>query len=331
MQHARTALAILFLAGFAALGAAFPDDAARCADPFVWKVRIAPAAAVKGEKVLLGEIGEPVGEIDPEVWKILAATPLWSMPGRESQVNMPRGKVLEDLDRFFPGSTRNFVVPDQVCLRRGDVRPVPMVEVHKMVVEFLTRKFEHLEADVEVQEITLGQAMFLNPETEKLSLESAGQISPGRVSLRLTVSSLEGRVLRQTTLNAVANVWKVIPVAARPMAPRDGELGEDRVVFERRNLAYVHGQPWDGKGQAMRVRTVVNTGMPLTSENLEPMPLIVKGDQVTLVWSGRHIHLTMPVTAVTDGSRGGRITVRNVQSGKEIAAVVVDPKTVTAR
>ena len=61
------------------------------------------------------------------------------------------------------------------------------------------------------------------------------------------------------------------------------------------------------------------------------MPDILKGAQVTCLWNGRNVHLAMPVTAITEGAKGGTITVRNVQSGRELAAMVQDSKTVVAR
>lgn len=301
-------------------------------DPMAWKLRIAPAAAVSGERVLLGEIAEPVGEIAPETWRILATTPLWSFPGREGQMTLTRAKILDDLDTLFPNAASNFTVPEQVVLKKGGGKPVATNEVNKMIVDYLTANMTGVDGELEVKEIVLPTQLFLDPETEKLTVETVGTLAPGRVNLRLTIASPEGRTIRQISGNAFVNLWKVIPVAGRPLNMRDGALTTESVTFERRNLAFVRGLPWDPKNpQPMRAKTSLNQGTPLTSETVEPMPAITKGEQITCLWRGSHIQLTMPVTAVTDGAKGGQITVRNVQGGKEIAAIVQDNKTVLAR
>lgn len=297
-----------------------------------WQVRISSAAAVSGDRVLLGEIAQPIGQIDPETWRILAATPLWPFPGKEGQMTLTRRKILEDLDKLFPNAAENFHVPEQVVLKKGGGKPVAGNDVERMIVDFLTTNMTGQDGEIEVKDISLPGQIFLDTELERLTVEGVGNMVPGRVNLRLSISNLDGKVLRQVAASAFVNVWKVIPVASRPLSVREGVLGSDKVTFERRNLAYVRGVPWDPKDPTpMRVKTSLNQGTPLTSETVEPMPAILRGEQVTCLWNGANVHLSMPVTAVTDGTKGGPITVRNVQSGKELAAMVQDSKTVLAK
>ncbi|MFZ5425388.1 MAG: flagellar basal body P-ring formation chaperone FlgA [Thermodesulfobacteriota bacterium] len=322
----RLLAAILTAAAILASGAVY------AAGPMDWRVKIAPAAAISGERVMLGEIAEPIGHIDPETWRILASTPLWPFPGREGQITLTKKKVLDDLDRLFPNAEANFAVPDQVVLKKGGGKPVALTDVDRMVVDYLTANMTGLDGEIEVKEITLPNQLFIDPDLERLTVEGVGDMVPGRVNLRLTVSSPDGRTLRQIAANAFVNVWKVIPVAARPLNRRAGAVTPDQITWERRNLALVRGPVWDAKDpMPMRVKSSVNQGTPLTHEILEPMPVIQKGEQITCLWRGKSIQLVMPVTAMSDGAKGGTITVRNMQSGKELAAVVQDAKTVLAR
>lgn len=326
-QYAAPALAVFvstIIFSFFAVAVAAP--------PQEWKLKINPASAIAGERVMLGEIAEPIGQIDPETWRILAATPLWPFPGREGQLTLTRKKVLDDLDRLFPRAETSFHVPEQVVLRKGGGKPVAHNSVEQMIVDYLTANMTGQDGEIEVKEITLPGQLFIDSELERLSVDGVGVMVPGRVNLRLTVSANDGRVLRQIAANAFVNVWRVIPVAARPLNLREGALDPGKVSYERKNLAYVKGVPWDPKDPTlMRVKASLNQGTPLTSETVEPMPAILKGDQITCLWRGQSIQLVMPVTAMTDGAKGGPITVRNVQSGKELAAVVQDSKTVLAK
>jgi len=320
------------LTAIAVAAAVFAVSAALGAGVMDWKLKIAPAVAVTGDRVMLGDIAEPIGQIDPESWRILASTPLWPFPGREGQLTLTRKKILEDLDRLFPNAEGNFHVPEQVVLRKGGGKPVATNDVERMIVDFLTTNMTGQDGEIEVKEISLPGQLFIDSELERMSVEGVGNMVPGRVNLRLTVATPDGRVLRQIAANAFVNVWKVIPVASRPLNMREGSLGSDKVTFERRNLAFVRGTPWNSSDpMPMRVKGSINQGTPLTSETLEPMPAILKGEQITCLWRGVNVQLVMPVTAITDGAKGGTITVRNVQSGKELAAIVQDSKTVLAK
>ena len=301
------------------------------ADPYLWKLQLSPAASIAGDRVMLGEIAQPVGEIDPDTWKILAATPLWPFPGHEGQMTLTRAKVQDDLDRLFAGSSRNFIVPDQIVLRKGEGTPVIANDLRKRIVEFLTEKLAAPGSDIEVTEVVLPQQIFLREGSESLSIDLVGQPNPGRLGLRLTVSNQDGRVLKQFSANAQANVWRMVPVLNRIMSPKDGPLTEEKFNLERRNIAFMRGAPMDTQAVLpKRVKYTLNAGAPLTSENTETLPAISKGEQITMIWKGQHISLSMPVVALTDGAKGGQISVRNVQGGKEIGAIVQDERTVMA-
>jgi len=317
------AVALLALMASSSLGADYMD----------WKLKFHSAAAVTGERVMLGDVAEPVGKIDPETWRILASTPLWPFPGREGQLTLPRQRILDDLDRLFPGARENFHVPGQLVLRKGGGKPVAENEVDRLIVDFLTANLTGQDGEIEVKELALPGQIFVDQELERLSVDSSGPMNPGRVSLRLTVASPEGRTLRQYAVSAFVNVWKVVPVASRPLNVKEGSIGRDKIAWERRNLAFVRGTPWDFQGDPtpVRARFSLNQGTPLTNESVEPTPAILKGDKITCLWRGKGVSLSMPVTAMVDGAKGSQITVRNMQSGKELAAVVQDAQTVVVR
>ncbi|GFK92703.1 hypothetical protein NNJEOMEG_00529 [Fundidesulfovibrio magnetotacticus] len=325
--------ALAVLLGIVALLGLFASASLGASNTMDWKLKFRPAVAVTGDRVMLGDVAEPVGSIDPEIWRILASTPLWPFPGREGQITLPRQKILEDLDRLFPGAQANFSVPGQLVLRKGGGKPVAENTVDRLIVDYLTANLTGQDGEIEVKDIALPGQLFIDEELEKLTVESTGTLVPGRVNLRLTVSSPEGRVLRQHAVSAQVNLWRVVPVASRPINVKEGTIGPEKISWERRNLALVRGTPWNFQGDPtpVRARYSLNPGMPLTSETVELMPAIQKGDKVTCLWKGRAISLSMPVTALSDGAKGAQITVRNMQSGKELAAVVQDAQTVVVR
>ena len=61
------------------------------------------------------------------------------------------------------------------------------------------------------------------------------------------------------------------------------------------------------------------------------MPLILRGEQVRLLYQGRTVRLTLMAEAVSDGAAGGKITVKNPGSAREIVGIVRDKNTVVVR
>lgn len=80
----------------------------------------------------------------------------------------------------------------------------------------------------------------------------------------------------------------------------------------------------------MAVRPM-GAGEVIYLSNLEDVPLISRGDTVSLVYEGSFVRLTATAEALADGRAGETIPVRNMQSRREIAAQVVDGGTVVVR
>ena len=62
-----------------AVALAEPGSTAALA-PEDWRIKIRNAASARGDQVLLGDIGEPLGGMSPERWQSLASQPLWPAP-----------------------------------------------------------------------------------------------------------------------------------------------------------------------------------------------------------------------------------------------------------
>ena len=65
--------------------------------------------------------------------------------------------------------------------------------------------------------------------------------------------------------------------------------------------------------------------------DIEPVPVIAKGDKVNLVFEGENLRLQVKAEALSDGGVGQKIQVRNLQSKRKILATVQDAETVLVR
>jgi flagella basal body P-ring formation protein FlgA len=72
----------------------------------------------------------------------------------------------------------------------------------------------------------------------------------------------------------------------------------------------------------------VGEGQPISADAVETIPVVAKGQILTLVYAGQTLKLTVPVESLEDGGIGRTIKVRNMQSRRVVTAQVVDAETV---
>jgi len=159
----------------------------------------------------------------------------------------------------------------------------------------------------------------------------AGDVSPGKNIFRFVVAAAGDKVLRTVQAEAVIDQWARVPVAVRPLNPKAELSPQVTYVLERRSLAGIRGRVFEPGNGLWRLRRGVGQGQIIMVDDVEPMPLIQRGEQVRLVYQGRSLRLTMTAQAVTDGAAGGKITVRNPGSTREVVGIVRDKNTVVVR
>lgn len=308
----------------ALVAAASPAGAA------LWRLAVKDAACAAGTRVLLSEIAQPQGDMPPEAWKTLGATPLWWAPeivGR--QVVLPSDKVLEGLRYYLRDAPVEYVLPNQVAIMRGG-KVLSGDELRALAVESLTPRIEALGAEARLASLSVPDHLFVEDRATGVTVES-GDVVPGKVPFRFVVGAGEGKVIRKVLAEAVVEQWTRVPVATRPLNPKEPLRAQLTYVLERRSLAGVKGRIFEPGENPWRVRRGISQGQIIMADDVEPLPLILHGERVRLVYEGRAIRLAMTAEAVTDGAAGGKITVRNPSSTREIVGIVRDRNTVVAR
>lgn len=322
-RRAITVIAVAVLAA-AWLLAALPAGAG------LWRITVREAATAAGERVLLSEIAEPSGEFPADAWAVLGGTPLWYAPEAVGRVSViPSAKVMEGLRYYLRDAPVEYALPSQLTVRRGG-RVVSGQELRAMAVETLTPKVAALGAEAKLLSVSAPEHLFVD-DNASVGVEAA-ELQPGRTTFRYVVTGPGARILHQAPAEAVVEHFGRVPVAIKNILPKDGAAMEQiAYVYERRNLAGIKGRVFEpGDGQ-WRARKGVGTGQVLMADDMEPMPLIARGDQVKLIYQGRAVRLTMLAEAMTDGAPGGKITVKNNKFAKEITGLVKDKTTVVVQ
>ena len=293
-----------------------------------WRIRIMEAVTVAGPKVTLGEIAEPVGNMPPETWQSLAARELWASPAENGRpMNMARHKLKDQLRRALgPELEALCIIPGSMAIQRGG-RVAPEAELHQILVKTLTPEMSTLPGEASLSNVRLPPYIFLSHTGQEVSIEAVNKLDPGRVSLRISVLDLDKSVVRRVTGSAFLDVWATVPAAREPVN-RGDVLTPDKVMFVRKNLAYVRGELWDGIGGPHRMKRSVGAEQPIYLTDLDQVPLITKGAQVTLVYERGVVRLEVPAEAMSDGASGQLLSVRNLQSKSVIKGTVQDSRTV---
>ena len=293
----------------------------------LWRLSVRDAATAAGERVLLSEIAEPQGEFPADAWAVLGATPLWYAPetvGRQAVI--PSAKVLEGLRYYLRDAPVEFALPTQLTLARGG-KVAAAAELRTMAVETLTPKVAALGGEARLVSVTAPDHLFVDDHAT-VGID-VSEIMPGKTAFRYVVAGPGARILQQVAAEAVVEHVARVPVAIKSILPKDGAAVEQiAYVYERRNMAGIKGRLFDPAGGQWRARRGVGPGQIIMADDMEPMPLITRGDQVRLIYEGRAVRLTMLAEAITDGAPGGKITVKNSKNSKEIIGVVRDSTTV---
>jgi flagella basal body P-ring formation protein FlgA len=292
-----------------------------------WRLRVLPAAAVSHERVLLGDIAVPVGAIDPTDWDELKAIELFKSPPQAGKpMAITKAGLYSALQYQLKDLADNLILPEQLILQYGGKAYLPD-ELQAMAMEVLQPQIKAMEGDAEIRDWNVPPYVFIG-DGERLTAESAGAVQPGRVSVRWTIIDAAGKADRQFSGGIFLNLWAMVPVAAKPIAPGDGEINPGMITYARRNLANLRPKIWDGRGGPWRVRNTIGQDQVIYVDNLETPPLVKKGDEVTVRYEGTNIRITARAMAMHDAKPDGTIQVQNLQSKKLFFAKVVDAKTV---
>lgn len=325
MKRRMLLLTLAVALAMTALLASLPAGAA------LWRLAVKDAATASGERVLLSEIAAPQGDFPADAWATLSATPLWFSPESVGkQTIIPSAKVLEGLRYYLRDAPVEFVLPKQLTLTRGG-RVVSGEDLRAKAVEALTPKVAALGGEARLLSVSVPDHLFLDDQATGVTVDVPDVVA-GKTTFRFLVEGPGAKILQQIPAEAVVEHFARVPVAIKPVLPRDGAAKEQiAYVYERRNMAGIRGRIFEpGDGQ-WRARRGVGAGQIIMADDMEPMPLILRGDQVRLLYEGRSIRLSLLAEAMTDGALGGKITVKNPKSPREIMGTVRDKNTVVVR
>lgn len=295
-----------------------PDD---------WRLKILSAAVTNSDMVLLGDIAVPLGQIAPDMWGQLRAQPLWPAPpeeGKPLQINNSRlaQALRQALGKEVAGRC---ILPSSLVIQRGGL-VFHEEDLRSYVVKSLTPQLAAMPGEIELSDFRLPDYIFLAHSQQRVQLEP-GKLTPGRVPLRFAVQEADGNVLRRISGTVNLTLWITAPAASRAMNKGEA-LAAEAVTFMKVNASQLRDLPWDGRGGPWQLNRAINTGEPILQSDLVSQLMVKRGDVVNLVYMRGNLRIATQAQALSDGEPGATIAVRNLQTKKQVYAIVKDGSTV---
>lgn len=295
-----------------------PDD---------WRLKILSAAVTNTDMVMLGDIATPLGQIAPDIWGQLRAQPLWPAPpeeGKPLQINNSRlaQALRQALGKEVAGRC---ILPSSLVIQRGGL-VFHEEDLRSYVVKSLTPQLAAMPGQVELSDFRLPDYIFLAHAQQRVQLEP-GKLTPGRVPLRFAVQEVDGNVLRRISGTVNLTLWITAPAASRAMNKGEA-LAAESVTFMKVNASQLRDLPWDGRGGPWQLNRALNTGEPILQSDLVSQLMVKRGDVVNLIYMRGNLRIATQAQALADGEPGATIAVRNLQTKKQVYAIVKDGTTV---
>jgi flagella basal body P-ring formation protein FlgA len=154
------------------------------------------------------------------------------------------------------------------------------------------------------------------------AVEEYPGIAGANMLLRIRLKA-DGKVVDNKALMVHAELWRDVWVTREPL--RDGTVFSTDVLDTRRVDVFAERDalPADEGGDSYIISRQVAQDHVLTWHDIARRPLVHRGEVVDVTGSEGMLSLRMKALAMETGSRGDLVTVRNLESRKDVTGVVV--------
>lgn len=288
-------------------------------------ISVHPAAQVDGDEILLGEVAEITAP--PLLESLLADLSLGRSP------KPGKGKTIKE--KQFHASLRSHQdllsqvsvsVPEVIYIKRRS-QILANAEIRDAVDAYLQQYFENRE--YAILEIELpDEAEYPVGQLDLMVLPGQKVDKKGKFSFHAEVSVNRQKVDRIRVTGRVA-LYDTVVCGARDLLKGE-TLDQDKLVLEKKNLFTLRGAAVTDASQVtgMVLKTDVRMGIPIRRDWVKEVPLIRKGDVVTLVARNNNLVIVTSGVSMEDGFMNGMIRVENPGSGKIVRGMVKEAATV---
>jgi flagella basal body P-ring formation protein FlgA len=297
------------------------------AQPELPRITVLAEVSVKDSRVLLTDL------LTPDTRQTLAAddriknisVALAPLPGKAKTLE---GSVVRDRLTDLGVTTDRFSIqiPEQIRLERLGQTLLPS-EIEDLAREQFLPKLPW--SDVQLQQIDIPDPVVLPYGKVGLDFQLQARTDLGRPFYLNIDFRVDGQLVKRAYVRTVLTVFDSVAVATREISPSETVTAKD-IELERRPLKSTLRRPVRDASyfEGRKLRTAISAGEPLFEEMFVSVPLIRRGDTVTVVFDDGRIRVSAQGQSLGSGAKGDRIRVINTTSHVELTAEVVNGTTV---
>jgi len=233
---------------------------------------------------------------------------------------MDGSQVLEKLrDQGVRLSSIRYSLPRQITITRA-FREVKLDELERALSSFISKT----DRQIDVRQLVLDKPMRIPTDSFGLEVVSLQTTQPGHFGVDF--KSVAGSDEVRFQLRAIADEYRTMPVAARPLKRGDIVTAGD-VRLEKINGTSIGRDGVENLGDLVGKSLTKDVGqgeMFKTSAVVIPA-VVTSGSRVTILFRLNRLEATATGTALENGGYNQEIKVRNDGSKKVIVAKVVEP------
>lgn len=291
------------------------------------RLAIPAEAAVKGDRVILGEISriESYDSAFDDLVGRLKTIDLGDAPAPMVRTTIPGMKILETIERAgIPRDALAYSIPQSVTIERSG-REISNEEVLGAVKNELIRSQG---LDLQVRGVAWNNQYVIPMGATEVRIERLGLPSSGRLPIRVTVD-VDGTPATRFLATATVDDWRAVPIVNRTI--ERGELiATDDISVVRMNMSSQPADLADNDRTVVGKRTKarINAGAPVRLSQIDVPPAVAKGEKAVMIYEAGGLKVTAVGIALEDGITGEDMNLKNETSGKIVRAKVIGQSTV---
>jgi flagella basal body P-ring formation protein FlgA len=286
-------------------------------------------AAVAGDYITLGHLAE----LTPELSQKWGAALIWSAP--------PPGQVYTLTQEFLQyrlsqlGLTpllEGVTLPPAILVRQTGVL-LPLEDITAAFRRYVLDRSPYPAGNLRIEVFPLEDPVILpDPKVALEPLPPKGGRMLGNVSLEMVVLH-QGQPLKRLKVNGKVRLERQVVCAVRPLKPQE-VLSPGDIQVARREVTDLNDNDFFTSTEQVIGRTLARPLGPqeiLTSRHLSNLPVIKRGEEVTVLLEHEGLEIATKGVAREEGYLGKIIRLLNPKSKKEFQGMVVDAKTVKVK
>lgn len=292
-------------------------------------VRIAPAAEINSDRILLSRVARIAGP-DPLLIARLGNIDIGRapLPGRKRVIESRH--ILARMNKSTGGLPRDIGLdfPQRLEVSRKAVT-IAKERIAEIAAEWVLARVPWDQENVRVAKVQANTAVVLPQGRVTYQVKSPGKLDFLN-TIALSVQFLvDGQAVKRAWVTLNLEVIAPVVVVRKPMG-RYQPIESQDVTVVLKDLAKLPSGYFTDPAEVIgkRVKRTVYGNTVLREDLVELPPLVNRGDVVTIIAEAGALRITARGEVKAKGRKGERISVVNLDSRKRVSARVLDARTV---